>query len=115
MERDGEDTFDTNECLHITPSARLGGVRKMSEMSENAMHHSKRNQNLVEMREMVMRICNDKSLNAGQLQTLLSDRRFCQILFNLFDERESNLLRQADWFSQMKEWTEVAIGRLTSP
>ena len=87
----------------------------MSEMSENAMHHSRRNQNLVEMREMVMRICNDKSLNVGQLQTLLSDRRFCQILFNLFDERESNLLRQADWFSQMKEWTEVAIGRLTSP
>ena len=84
-------------------------------ITENAMHHSKRNQNLVEMREMVMRICNDKSLNVGQLQTLLSDRRFCQILFNLFDERESNLLRQADWFSQMKEWTEVAIGRLTSP
>ena len=45
----------------------------MSEMSENAMHHSKRNQNLVEMREMVMRICNDKSLNVSQLQTLLSD------------------------------------------
>ena len=89
----------------------------MSHMSEKALHTSQRNHNLVEVRETVQRICHDNTLNVAQLQTLLSDRRFCQILFNLFDERDQNLLIQGDWFGQMKEWTEVryCTGRPHSP
>jgi hypothetical protein len=109
LEQDGEDTFNPKEFLQLTPSlaGRLGGGRKASEMSEKAMHQNRRNHNLVEVRETVQRICHDNSINIGQLQTLLSDRRVCQLLFQLFDEREANLLNQADWFVSLKEWTEV--------
>ena len=88
QERDSEDTFDPSDTVTLSPKCKVPGTRRMSNMSERASNQNKRNHSLVEVRSMIQRICHDNTLNMGQLQTLLSDRRFCQILFNLFDERD---------------------------
>jgi len=99
-----------SEFVLFPPKPNNG--KKMSNLNEKAMHQNRRNHALVELREKVKQICQDESLNIGQLQTLLSDRRFCQLFFSLFDEKEENLLDQTVWFAQLKEWTEATPGEI---
>ena len=47
------------------------------------------------------------TINQAQLQTLLSDRDFCLLMFNLFDERSHGILDQAHWFGKLKYWSQV--------
>ena len=43
------------------------------------------------------------------LQKLLNDNDFCEILFNLFNEGRDEPLKQSLWFDKMKAWTEVDV------
>ena len=52
-------------------------------------------------------IANMNTINQAQLQTLLSDRDFCLLMFNLFDERSHGILDQAHWFGKLKYWSQV--------
>ena len=43
------------------------------------------------------------------LQKLLNDNDFCEILFNLFNEGRDEPLKQSLWFDKIKAWTEVVV------
>ena len=77
-------------------------------ISETAMRNSLRNQQLMEMRQVVGEVVsNEKSINIGQMHTLLCHRRFIQIFFQLFTEGKGDSLCQEKWLAQMKQWTGV--------
>ena len=79
-------------------------------ISETAMRNSLRNQQLMEMRQIVMEVVNnEKSINSGQMHTLLCHRRFIQIFFELFTEGKGDSLCQEKWLGQMKQWTGVSF------
>ena len=77
-------------------------------ISETAMRNSLRNQQLMEMRQVVGEVVsNEKSINIGQMHTLLCHRRFIQVFFQLFTEGKGDSLCQEKWLAQMKQWTGV--------
>ena len=78
-------------------------------ISETAMRNSMRNQQLMEMRQIVSEVVgNEKSINSGQMHTLLCHRRFIQVFFELFTEGKGDSLCQEKWLGQMKLWTGVS-------
>ena len=99
--------FQAEKGLNVPLEEKQPPYHRKVSGNEKAQLKTKRNQYLVEMRELVQMNTVDNNLNIGQLNTLLSDKRFCQILFNLFVDEDKNVLEQEDWFSQMKDWTEV--------
>ena len=77
-------------------------------ISKTAMQNNLRNQQLMEMRQVVGEVVsNEKSINIGQMHTLLCHRRFIQIFFQLFTEGKGDSLCQEKWLAQMKQWTGV--------
>ena len=97
---DNEDVF--NDTLQTKNKER-----KMSEISSKVMVQNVRKLSLVEIRERIQAISNQGIINHAQLQTLLSDRNFCLLLFNLFDDKSQGILDQPTWFGKLKYWTEV--------
>ena len=100
-----EDFFDESNMLQFTKEKKK---RKVSELSSKAQAQSMRKHGLVEIREHIQTISNDGRINQAQLQTLLSDRNFCILLFNLFDEKSYGILEQQIWFDKLKYWTQVS-------
>ena len=98
-----------------SPSSGVDNVGKgiapktsMTLISETAMRNSLRNQQLMEMRQLVVEVVgNEKSINIGQMHTLLCHRRFIQVFFQLFTEGKGDSLCQEKWLGQMKQWTGV--------
>ena len=101
---DNEDTFEEKEMLSFP---KVDKSRKMSEISSKVMAQNARKFGLVEIRELIQSISQQNMVNLAQLQTLLSDRNFCSILFNLFDDKGQGILDQQSWFAKLKYWTEV--------
>ena len=101
---DDKDIFDEKDMLSF-PKVDKG--RKMSEISSKVMAQNARKFGLVEIRELIQSISQQNMVNLAQLQTLLSDRNFCSILFNLFDDKGQGILDQQSWFAKLKYWTEV--------
>ena len=79
-------------------------------ISEAVMRNTSRNQQLMEMRQIVMEVVNnEKSINSGQMHTLLCHRRFIHLFFELFTEGKGDTLCQEKWLGQMKQWTGVSF------
>ena len=104
-ESQAEDLFDESTMLQF---AKKKKKRKISEIASKAQAQSMRKHGLVEIREHIQTISNDGIINQAQLQTLLSDRNFCILLFNLFDEKSYGILEQQIWFDKLKYWTQVS-------
>ena len=101
---DNEDVFNDTQILTFQKKNK---ERKMSEISSKVMAQNVRKLGLVEIRERTQAISNQGIINHAQLQTLLSDRNFCLLLFNLFDDKSQGILDQPTWFGKLKYWTKV--------
>ena len=101
---DSEDVFND---AHILKFPKRNNERKMSEISTKLMAQNVRKLGLVEIRERIQAISSENVINHAQLQTLLSDRNFCIILFNLFDDKGHGIMEQATLFGKLKYWTKV--------
>jgi hypothetical protein len=66
----------------------------MSKISSKVMVQNIKKHGLVEKREHIQAISNQSMIHHAKLQTLLSDRNFCLILFNLFDDKGQGILDQ---------------------
>ena len=90
--------------------ADLAPATPITPISETVMRNSLRNQQLMEMRQIVMEVVNnEKSINSGQMHTLLCHRRFIHLFFELFTEGKGDSLCQEKWLDQMKQWTGVSF------
>ena len=93
-----------NVCADLAPPMPITPI------SETVMRNSLRNQQLMEMRQIAMEVVNnEKSINSGQMHTLLCHRRFIQLFFELFTEGKGDSLCQEKWLDQMKQWTGVSF------
>ena len=101
---DNEDVFNDTKILTFPKKNK---ERKMSEISNKVMAQNLRKLGLVEIRERIQAISNQGEINHAQLQTLLSDRNFCLLLFHLFDDKGHGILDQPTWFGKLKYWTKV--------
>jgi len=101
---DNDDLFNETEVLKFPKKT---GDRRMSEISGKVMVQNRRKHGLVEIREHIQDISNQGTINHAQLQTLLSDRNFCFILFNLFDDKDLGILDQQTLFDLLKYWTKA--------
>ena len=101
---DNEDVFNDTKMLTFP---KINKERKMSEISTKVMAQNLRKLGLVEIRERIQAISNQGEINHAQLQTLLSDRNFCLLLFNLFDDKGRGILDPPTWFGKLKYWTKV--------
>jgi len=101
---DNEDVFNDTQIIQFPKKNK---ERKMSEISTKVMVQNVRKLGLVEIRERIQTISSQSLINHAQLQTLLSDRSFCLILFNLFDDKGHGILDQPTWFGKLKYWTKV--------
>lgn len=101
---DNEDLFNETQILKFP---KKSGKRRISEISGKVMVQNRRKHGLVEIREHIQAISNQGTINHAQLQTLLSDRNFNSILFNLFDDKDLGILDQPSWFGKLKYWTKA--------
>jgi len=97
----GVESLDPEDCDQIETKEPVKVPRKQS-LSPVAVIQ-RRKQLLVEAREVLFKTASKGVLNQAQLQTLLGDRLFSQILFGLFDDRGKGELEQSRWIGQMKE------------
>ena len=102
---DNEDLFNETQILKFPNKS---GNRRISEISGKVMVQNKRKHGLVEIREQIQGISHQSTINNGQLQTLLSNRNFNMILFNLFDDNGLGILDQPAWFGKLKYWSNVS-------
>jgi len=101
---DEEDLFNESHVLRFKKKSK---ERRISEISSKVMVQNTRKHGLVDIREHILAISNQNIINHAQLQTLLSDRDFCSILFNLFDDKGQGILDQVIWFGKLRYWTKA--------
>ena len=101
---DNEDLFNESKMLRFPKKSK---ERRISEISSKVLVQNTRKHGLVDIREQIHAISNQSIINHAQLQTLLSDRNFCLLLFTLFDDKGQGILDQPIWFGKLKYWTKV--------
>ena len=81
---------------------------QISEIATKAMAKKAQKNRMVQVREHIKAVTDGHIINHAQLETLLLDKTFCSIIFQLFDEKEEGSLDQTTWIEQLRYWTRVS-------
>ena len=82
---------------------------RVSEIATKAMANKARKNRMALVKEYIQAVADENIINHAQLETLLLDRTFCSIIFNMFDEKKEGSLDQTTWVEQLRYWTRVRI------
>ena len=100
---DGNEEKETLE-VHGTSSEK-----EMSQIPVNVLEQKKRNQGLVDIRGIIKKCFSKDDIDHMDLQTILNDKNFSLVFFNLFDAHGLGTLDQPTWFGQLRYWAKVRL------
>ena len=81
--------------------------RRMSGLSVKALIQRDRTQALASIRNIINNTVGEQHITEADLDTLLTNSQFSQILFGLFDLRSEGWLSQSTWFENLRNWAQV--------
>ena len=82
---------------------------QVSEIATKAMANKAQKNRMALVKEYIQAVADENIINHAQLETLLLDRTFSSIIFNMFDEKKDGSLDQTTWVEQLRYWTRVRI------